>query len=392
MLCTLTSGLGGVMDYQFINTVKVLWSHDLQDFATSILSNNFKRALIITGRGNTATIAKDVCGSLVNCTCNVIYGVPQNAPLIWIRANINAAKEFAPDVVITVGGGSVHDTGKLMAILLHKDNKIALDCLLSSGSLQFIDLNKGIPVVTVPTLPGTGAEVSPAAVLTVGNTKQVYYSPMMHPLLAFINTDFFRSLSKRQLAISTFDSLIQSVEGMISNQSNQLSLSFSRESIRLYCAAASQLACYDRRSLTNTCLEYFALSAIFSSYVCSTASVGAIHAISNPISARYGLQHGVSLALVASDVLSINLRDVDKNKVSDLDKCITLDIRKGPQPIRNICRKIESIISQLCILEDVSVDFSEQANLIVEESFNPDMFGNPHSFTHEEIRKVIMRQ
>ena len=222
------------MDLSFINTVKIFFSKETDIFRDFLKENRFERLLVITGSQKTKRIAEKFCDSIDDFTIRIMSGVETNAESEWIEKNLQVAKEFSPELIVTIGGGSVHDTGKALAIMIKSPINCKLKDYIVSGTLSTLGIKQVVPVVTIPTIAGSGAEVSPAALIKIENKKCVIYSPLLHPMATFINTDHYLSLNNHQFARSAFDSFIQATEGFISTKSNNISNAFAIEAIRYF--------------------------------------------------------------------------------------------------------------------------------------------------------------
>jgi alcohol dehydrogenase class IV len=103
------------------------------------------------------------------------------------RAAVAAARDEGADLVVAVGGGSVIDLGKAVAMLLGNGGD-PLDYLEVIGDGRLID-KPSVPCVALPTTAGTGAEVTPNAVLASPEhgLKASLRSPVMHPTVALVD-------------------------------------------------------------------------------------------------------------------------------------------------------------------------------------------------------------
>lgn len=377
------------MDFIYRNTTQLFFTKELiEELNDFIKSNKFKRALIITGETATSKIASTICSELI-VEHKIMSGVRSNPLSETVEKIARDAKQFNPDVILTVGGGSVHDTGKAVAIM-YFDNNNSVEDYTVTGKFSVPGIKKVLPVITIPTLFGSGAEVSPAALIRIGNEKRVIYSPLLHPLASFINTNLTQSLNKVEISRSAFDSFIQALEGFVSLSSNNISDAFAKTTIEYYNICLPNLI---QGIYTEDMLEKLAIASIFSSYVCSTSSVGAIHAISDPISGRFNVHHGTALAMVTLDVLEKNLYAVRKNKIYELDSMLFNLSSEKADVTERVIEKISIMIDKLELLQSVTpAKISEQTiSFMVQESFNGDMVGNPYNFSANEIKFILGR-
>src|SRR6185437_7313366 len=135
------------------------------------------RPMIVTDRWTVARgVAEDVRHYLTASAVHVYSGVEPEPTEAQIRAGIEQLEQTGADAIIAIGGGSVMDAAKAMR-LFHESPQLSIREL----SLPFLDARKRIAdfpqidhkvrLVAIPTTSGTGSEVSPAAVITVGDRK-----------------------------------------------------------------------------------------------------------------------------------------------------------------------------------------------------------------------------
>ena len=375
------------MNFNYRNTTQLYFTKDLvKELNDFIKSNNFHKALIITGGPATTKIAYEISNG-IDAKYKIISGVKSNPLSETVEQMEKEAKQFNPDLILTIGGGSVHDTGKAVAIMYFDTGNNVEDYTVT-GKLSVPGIKKALPIITIPTLYGSGAEVSPAALLRIGNEKRVIFSPLLHPLATFISTDLTKSLNKLEIARSAFDSFVQALEGFISISSNNISNAFAKTTIEYYNICIPSLI---DGIYTDDTLEKLAIASVFSSYVCSTASVGAIHAVSDPISGRFDMHHGTALAMVALDVLEKNLYVISEEKVYEIDAML-FNLSSEKSDVRErVLEKIAAMIDSLGLLENVSTTkiSEETMSFMVKEAFNGDMVGNPYEFSEDEIKIIL---
>lgn len=372
------------MSFNYCNTTKVFCSADigseLKDF---ILQCSFQNVLLLSGGEATTPYAEHIAKALDGLNIKLINGIVSNPLEEKVNEIVASLSKDTVDVICTVGGGSVHDTGKAVAVMLCVNDGELSDYTVN-GKYSVPGIKKAIPVITVPTLCGSGAEVSPAALIRIGNEKRVIFSSLLHPMATFISTNILKDAPSQIIKRSSFDSFIQALEGYISTAANSISDAFAKSAIENYVACIPALL---KGTIDDSHLEKLAIASIFSSYVCSTASVGAIHAISDPISGRYNVHHATALAMVAKTVLKKNLLNVETARVEWLNKAFGFD------GTTNECfvSGIDKLICQLGILSQskkIKID-NQTMSLMIKESFNPDMAGNPYEFTQEEVCEIL---
>lgn len=375
------------MNCCYCNTTKVYFTNSVITDINEFLSNTtYRKALLIAGGNYTSNIANKI-GSQLKIESLIISGVSTNPTSDIIHKIANQAKNFMPDIILTIGGGSVHDCGKAVAIMYY-DEFNSIEDYTVNGKFSVPGIKTTIPVITIPTIVGSGAEVSPAALVRVGKEKRVVFSPLLHPLATFVDIVNIRRLPKEIAVRSIFDSFIQALEGYISLSANTISDVFASQTLQLFNECYNNIKLWDRISEKE--IEKLAIASIFSSYVCSTASVGAIHALSDPISGRYNIHHGTALAMVACNVLEKNLTTVSVDRLQTIDNIlsnITIDYSDKHDAYSRILAKTGTIISDFNLLDDVPSIIVESQ--MIEECKNPDMAGNPYDLTDSDIESIL---
>lgn len=376
------------MKYSYRNSTEVIFTKNVTEEIINY-ANQFsvKKIFVVSGGQATSAIAQIVIEELcILFSVDYFTGVSTNPTDSTVYEATRKAAKFSPDMIITIGGGSVHDCGKAVSVLLRNTLSTNIDDYTVTGKLSVPGISKVIPLITIPTIFGSGAEVSPAALIRIDNQKKVIFSPLLHPKATLINVSFCQSLPVKILSRSAFDSFIQGLEGYISSLSNPISNAFAVS------VMTSFVECYNSLldgNIQDDDLERLAVASIFSSYVCSVASVGAIHALSDPISGRYDVHHADALAIVAPKVLKYNL-SATKADLENINSILAPICSMNSMDVKeNIINKVELIIESLN-LGSRHYEVNEKAiNEMVAECFNPDMVGNPHSFSNDEVKSIL---
>ena len=158
------------------------------------------------------------------------------------RAGAAAARKHRADVIAAIGGGSVIDTGKAVAMLAGTVG-IPWTTWRSSGPARRSP-GRPAPCVAVPTTAGTGAEVTANAVLAAPEhgLKASLRSPLMIPRVALVDPELTLSCPAPVTAASGLDALTQCLEPFVSVRANPLADGLAREGLRR--AAAGLRAAY----------------------------------------------------------------------------------------------------------------------------------------------------
>jgi alcohol dehydrogenase class IV len=208
-------------------------------------------------------------------------------------------------VVTAIGGGSVIDLGKTVAMLLGNGGD-PLDYLEVVGSGRKIT-QPAVPCVAVPTTAGTGAEVTANAVLAspAHRLKASLRSPLMIPRVALVDPQLTTSCPPPVTAASGLDALTQCLEPFVSNRANPLTDGLAREGLRR--AAAGLRAAYadgaDLRARAD-----MAMCSLLGGIALANAKLGAVHGLAGVIGGTADVPHGMACAALLAPVIEANVR------------------------------------------------------------------------------------
>ncbi|ATJ88904.1 iron-containing alcohol dehydrogenase [Ralstonia solanacearum] len=206
---------------------------------------------------------------------------------------------FAPDAILSIGGGSVLDAAKLFAVRLTNDQPLR--------EWLGIDLIKrpGIPLILVPTTAGTGSEVTPNAIVTLPDEelKVGIVSRHLLPQLVVLDAELTFDLPKPITAATGIDAFVHSLESYISTKANPVSDMFAMESMRLIGANIVE-AYQDGRSVKAR--EAMMLGSMYGGLALTAAGTAAVHALAYPLGGMFGITHGVANAMLLPHVMAFN--------------------------------------------------------------------------------------
>lgn len=205
--------------------------------------------------------------------------------------------------VLGFGGGSSLDVAKLVALLL--------------GSGEDLDEAWGVaqakgprlPLVLVPTTAGTGSEVTPVSIITVGaEEKRGVSSPVILPDIAVLDADLTVGLPAHITAATGVDAMVHAIEAYASKSANNnpLSKMLAREALRLL-GANIETAVFNGQD--KDARGAMLLGSMLAGQAFANSPVAAVHALAYPIGGTFHIPHGLSNALVLPHVLRFNAPD-----------------------------------------------------------------------------------
>ncbi|MCO6388879.1 iron-containing alcohol dehydrogenase [Aliihoeflea sp. 40Bstr573] len=205
--------------------------------------------------------------------------------------------------VVGFGGGSSLDIAKLAALLIGSGED--LDEAWGVGQAK----GPRLPLVLIPTTAGTGSEVTPVSIITVGEEeKRGVSSPILLPDVAILDADLTLGLPPAITAATGIDAMVHAIEAYASRSANNnpLSKMLAREALRLLGANIEKVIDNGQdRDARGAML----LGSMLAGQAFANSPVAAVHALAYPIGGTFHIPHGLSNALVLPHVLRFNAPD-----------------------------------------------------------------------------------
>jgi len=203
------------------------------------------------------------------------------------------------DAAVSIGGGSVIDAAKAGAGLVREDAPARE--YQAGREIRTAPL----PHIAIPTTAGSGAEVTPNAVITDpdGPRKVSIRDPRLLPAVAIVDPELALGLPPQITATSGMDALAQAIESYVSIHATPLTEALSLQAISLL--ARGLVAAVEEGSNleARTDCAYGALSA---GIALANARLGVIHGVAHPLGARTGLPHGLVCAVLLAPAIRMN--------------------------------------------------------------------------------------
>ncbi|MEP5324530.1 iron-containing alcohol dehydrogenase [Marinobacter alexandrii] len=261
------------------------------------------RVLIVTDPGliqagllSSATDSLDQAG----VQYQVFDGVVADPPVAVVEAALADARAANIDGVIGFGGGSSMDIAKLIALLIGGGEK--LDDIYGVGMAK----GQRLPLIQIPTTAGTGSEVTPISIITVGEAeKKGVVAPQLLPDVALLDAELSLGLPAPVTAATGIDSMVHAIESYTSASANNnpVSRTLAREALRLL-GANIETAVKDGRNVQAR--SNMLLGAMLAGQAFANSPVAAVHALAYPIGGIFHVPHGLSNALVLPHVMRFN--------------------------------------------------------------------------------------
>ena len=277
-----------------------------EELAPEIKNRGFKKAFVVTDK----SLAE--CG-VINKVTDVLEkaGIPfevysevkPNPTIKNVTDGIEACKKSGADVIVAVGGGSSIDTAKGISIVMTNPDRA--DIVSLNGASNTV--NRGMPVIALPTTSGTAAEVTINYVITdeEREVKMVCVDPHDIPIMAIVDSDLMATMPKSLASATGMDALTHAVEGYITKAHNTMSDMFHMKAIKLifkYLPAAVN-------EKDEEAIEMMGLAQYIAGMGFSNVGLGIVHSMAHQLGAVYDTPHGLANAILLPTVMRFNGED-----------------------------------------------------------------------------------
>ena len=277
-----------------------------EELAPEIKNRGFKKAFVVTDK----SLAE--CG-VINKVTDVLekVGIPfevysevkPNPTIKNVTDGIEACKKSGADVIVAVGGGSSIDTAKGISIVMTNPDRA--DIVSLNGASNTV--NRGMPVIALPTTSGTAAEVTINYVITdeEREVKMVCVDPHDIPIMAIVDSDLMATMPKSLASATGMDALTHAVEGYITKAHNTMSDMFHMKAIKLifkYLPSAVN-------EKDEEAIEMMGLAQYIAGMGFSNVGLGIVHSMAHQLGAVYDTPHGLANAILLPTVMRFNGED-----------------------------------------------------------------------------------
>jgi alcohol dehydrogenase class IV len=229
----------------------------------------------------------------------VFGGVEENPTTKHVEAGLAVAKQNHIDFLVAVGGGSAMDTAKGINFLYTNGGRMADYWGASKATKPML------PSIGVPTTAGTGSEAQSYALIAdpeshikmaCGDKKVAFRATILDPLVTVTQP-------AHVTADTGLDAISHALESYVTSKRNPLAQLFAREAWRLLAANLETVLRQPGHLEARAAMQ---LGAHYAGLAIENSMLGATHALANPLTAHYGLAHGLAICLMLPHVVRYN--------------------------------------------------------------------------------------
>ena len=364
------------------------------EIKTEIVKHHFKKAFLISDKDliKCGIVAKVEEVLKENQTSYEIDAeVKPNPTIENVIYGLELYKKSGSDFIIAVGGGSVIDTAKAIAVIANNPENADV------VSLEGMDKSShpAVPIIALPTTAGTGSETTMDYVIT--NTKEKRKMACMDskvvPAAAILDTEIMASLPLKLTAATAMDALTHAVESYLSLGAFSFSETLSLKSVSLI--SENFLKVLENPGDYEVSKE-LAIAQYMAGMSFTNVGLGIVHSMAHPLSAFYDVPHGVANALILPYVLEFNA-EVCGDKIKELAKAFDsgFDMTKDAKEALKCCvdtiRKFNTQAGLPQTLVEINVkteDIDALAQSAYADASTPD---NPREVSAEMLKQLYKK-
>ena len=244
-------------------------------------------------------------------THTTFFNVTPDPTLACANEGVKQMRDFQPDVIIAIGGGSPMDAAKIMWVMYEHPEVDFQDM-----AMRFMDIRKRVYTfphmgdkalfVAIPTTAGTGSEVTPFAVITDEKTGTKYpladYELM--PDMAIIDADLMMTIPKGLTSCSGIDAMSHALEAIASVMATDFTNGIAKEAVKLifdYLPRAYEKGGHDAEAR-----ERMANASTMAGMAFANAFLGVCHSMAHKLGSYWHIPHGMANSLMLEEVIRFN--------------------------------------------------------------------------------------
>jgi len=353
----------------------------------------------------------------MNIKHHTFFDVAPDPTLACAKLGAQAMREFKPDVIIAIGGGSAMDAGKIMWTLYEHPEVDFQDL-----AMRFMDIRKRVYAfpkmgekayfVAIPTSAGTGSEVTPFAVITDEQTGVKY--PLadyeLLPKMAIVDVDLMMHMPKSLTSASGIDALTHAIEAygsmLSSDYTNGLALQATKN-IFEYLPSS-----YENGAKDPVAREKMANASTMAGMAFANAFLGVCHSMAHKLGAFHHLPHGVANALLIGEVMKFNIAEAPTKmgtfsqykypeilkRYAEIASFIGINGVTNEEKFQKLLTKIDYLKTKVGIPKTLKAagvseeKFLETLDEMVEQAFDDQCTGaNPRYPLMSEIKEMYLK-
>ena len=348
-------------------------------------------------------------------TC--FFEVAPDPTLQCARKGVDQMRQFEPDTIIALGGGSAMDAGKIMWIMYEHP-----EANFEDMAMDFMDIRKRVFTfpkmgekayfIAIPTSSGTGSEVTPFAIITDADTgvKWPIADYALLPNMAIVDVDNMMTQPKGLTSASGIDVMTHAIEAYVSIMATDYTDGLAMKAVKL--VFENLPSAYENGANDPKAREEMANASCMAGMAFANAFLGVNHSMAHKLGAYHHLPHGVANALLITMVMRYNADPTPRKmgtfsqyqyphalaRYAELGRFAGCTGKDDKEVFENFIAKLEELKEKIGIkktIKDYGIDekyFLDTLDEMSEQAFNDQCTGaNPRYPLIQEIKDLYLK-
>jgi alcohol dehydrogenase class IV len=346
-----------------------------------------QRILIVTDTIVWKLFGEKVTKYLKNKEVKVFDEVEPDPKDTTIQKGGEIAREFKPDLIIGLGGGSAMDAAKGIYFLYEREDKTLFDL----NPISYFKLGQKSKLVVIPTTSGTGAENTKGIVVTKTATGQKVplASIEVTPTVVILDPNLPAGMPPKLTAVTGIDALVHAIEGEINKLNSDFTEAINLHAIKLifqYLPAAVKNGADDavaREKMHN--------AASLAGIGFGNSSCGIGHSCGHALGGVFHLEHGIAVGVMLPYVLEFN-KPASEGKYVEILKSLNT---ATDNPTATLAKMVRDLLTEVGIPTNLKSliaepEWTKGFEKLVQFAKTDILVGlNPRTTTEDDFRKIF---
>lgn len=353
----------------------------------------------------------------IRVSWDVYHDVEPDPTLSNVNRGLEQLRQFQPDVIIAVGGGSPMDAAKVMW-LMYEQPQVEFDGL----AMRFMDIRKRVyelpplgqkaQLICIPTTSGTGSEVTPFAVVTDDRVgiKYPLADYALTPTMAIVDPDLTLKMPKKLTAYGGIDALTHALEAYVSVMASDFTDGLALQAIKLLMTYLPRA--YEKGAADPEAREKVHYAATIAGMAFANAFLGVCHSLAHKLGSTFHLPHGLANALMITHVIRYNATDAPfkqaifpqyrypnaKHRYAEIADYLKLGGADDDEKVMRLIEAIEELKRKLGIpatireaLGEKEREFYDRLEAMAEQAFDDQCTGaNPRYPLIQDMKELYV--
>lgn len=282
-----------------------------------------------------------------------------------VKKGLAMMRNFQPDVIIALGGGSAMDAAKVMW-LMYEHPEVNFDDIkqkfmdIRKRAFKFPELGKNAKLICIPTTSGTGSEVTPFAVITDtdANKKYPLTDYALTPTVAIVDPELTMTLPASIAADTGIDVLTHAIEAYVSILASDFTDGWAKQAVKMVFDYLPRSVKYGK--MDPEAREKMHNAATIAGMAFANAFLGMNHSLAHKIGGEYHVPHGRTNGILLPHVIRYNGTVPTKlnvwpkieyykadEKYTELARLIGLNPKNTEEGVEMFAQAVEKLLAEV---------------------------------------------